>query len=82
MNQINAAITNTADQSDNRMSHDAINRYLREERLTSRLVWEQTRSQLSPSPHGEVIFDNTVLDQNFSHQIEWVRCNTAAMQTA
>ena len=64
---------NTADQSDNRMRHDAINRCLRKDRLTSRLVWEQARPQLSPSPHGQAIFDNTVLDKNFSHRIEWDR---------
>ena len=54
------------------MSHDAINRYLREDRLTSRLVWKHARSQIQPSAHGYVIFDDTVLDKNFSHQIELV----------
>ena len=34
---------NTADQSDNRMRHDAINCHLREDRLTSRLVRVQAR---------------------------------------
>ena len=45
VSQINYTITNYADHTDNRMSHDAINRYLREDRLTSRLVWEQARAQ-------------------------------------
>lgn len=73
VSQINYTITNYADHTDNQMSHDAINRYLREDRLTSRLVWEHAQSQIQPSVHGFVIFDDTVLDKNFSHQIELVR---------
>ena len=73
VSQINYTITNYADHTPTQMSHDAINRYLREDRLTSRLVWEHARSQVQPSAHGFVIFDDTVLDKNFSHQIELVR---------
>jgi hypothetical protein len=36
-------------------------------------VGAQARSQIQASAHGYVIFDDTVLDQNFSHQIELVR---------
>lgn len=73
VSQINYTITNYADHTPKQMSHDAINRYLREDRLTSRLVWEHARSQIQSSPCGFVIFDDTVLDKNFSHQIELVR---------
>lgn len=73
VSQINYTITNYAAHTDNQMSHDAINRYLRKDRLTSRLVWEHARSQIQSSPHGFVIFDDTVLDKNFSHKIELVR---------
>ena len=73
VSQINYTITNYADHTPKHMSHDAINRYLREDRLTSRLVWEHARSQIEPSVHGFVIFDDTVLDKNFSHKIELVR---------
>ena len=52
VSQINTAITNTADQSNNRMRHDAINHHLRKDGLTSRPVWVQGRTQLSPSQHG------------------------------
>ena len=55
------------------MSHDAINRYLREDRLTSRLIWENVRSQIEPSPYDYIVFDDTVLDKNGSHTIELVR---------
>jgi hypothetical protein len=44
--QINYNITNYADHTENQISHDAINRYLREDRLTSRLVWEHARGQI------------------------------------
>ena len=73
VSQINYTITNYADHTQNEMSHDAINRYLREDRLTSRLVWENVRSQIESSPNGYVVFDDTVLDKNFSHKIEMVR---------
>ena len=73
VSQINYTITNYADHTRNEMSHDAINRYLRNDRLTSRLVWENVRTQIAPSPHGYVVFDDTVLDKNFSHKIEMVR---------
>lgn len=73
VSQINYTITNYADHTPKQMSHDAINRYLREDRLTSRLVWEHARPQIQPSAHGYIIFDDTVLDKNFSHKIELVR---------
>lgn len=73
VSQINYTITNYADHTPKQVSHDAINRYLREDRLTSRLVWEHARGQIRPSVHGFVIFDDTVLDKNFSHKIELVR---------
>lgn len=73
VSQINYTITNYADHAPTEMSHDMINRYLRDERLTSRLVWENVRSQIQSSAHGYVVFDDTVLDKNFSHKIEMVR---------
>jgi hypothetical protein len=36
-------------------------------------VWEHARGQIQASAHGFVIFDDTVLDKNFSHKIELVR---------
>jgi type III secretory pathway component EscU len=50
VSQIDYTITNYADHKQNEMSHDAINRYLRDDRLTSRLVWENVRSQIQTSP--------------------------------
>lgn len=73
VSQINYTITHYADHTQEQISHDAINRYLRNDRLTSRLVWENVRSQIVPSAHGYLVFDDTVLDKNFSHKIELVR---------
>lgn len=41
--------------------------------MTPRLVWEIVRWQIQASPHGYIVFDDTVLDKNFSHKIEMVR---------
>jgi hypothetical protein len=49
------------------------NRYLSGERITPRLVWENVRGQVVPTPHGYVVFDDTVLDKNASFAIELVR---------
>jgi len=72
VSQINYTLTNFADHCE-RLSHDAVNRYLRGERITPRLVWDNVRAQLVPVERGYVIFDDTVLDKNYSHAIELVR---------
>jgi len=72
VSQINYTLTNFADHSE-AFSHDAINRYLRGERLTSRLIWENVESQIEPTVEGYVVFDDTVLDHNSSFEIELVR---------
>jgi len=70
--QINYTLTNFADHS-LKFSHDQLNRFLRDDKLTPRLVWEQTRGQLTQSPNGYLIFDDTVADKNHSRAIELVR---------
>lgn len=72
VSQINYTLTNTAFHSE-RLSHDAVNRYLRGEKITPRLIWDNVRSQLVLTERGYVIFDDTVLDKNYSHSIELVR---------
>jgi len=54
-------------------SHDAVKRYLEEEKLTARMVWENVRAQVVSSEGGYLAFDDTVLDHNSSFQIELVR---------
>jgi hypothetical protein len=72
VSQINDTLTNFADHCE-QFSHDAINRYLRGERLTPRLVWENVRGQVVATARGYVVFDDTVLDKNASFAIELVR---------
>jgi hypothetical protein len=71
VSQLNYTLTNFADHSE-RLSHDAVNRYLRGERITPRLIWDNVRSQGVMAERGYVIFDDTVLDKNYSHAIELV----------
>lgn len=54
-------------------SHDAVKRYLEEEKLTARMVWENVGTQVVRSEGGYLAFDDTVLDHNTSFQIDLVR---------
>jgi len=72
VSQINYTLTNFADHCE-AFSRDAINRYLRGERITPRLVWDNVRGDLVPTAAGYVLFDDTVLDKGYSHCIELVR---------
>jgi hypothetical protein len=70
--QTNYTITNFANHTE-KIGHDSINRYLGREKLTPRLVWELVKTDVVPSSNGFVLFDDTVADKNFSHDIEGVR---------
>ncbi len=70
--QINYTLTNFAEHS-SKFSHDQLNRLLRDDKLTPRLVWEQTKEQLVAAPDAYLIFDDTVADKNHSRSIELVR---------
>jgi len=70
--QINYTLTNFAEHSF-KFSHDQLNRFLRDDKLTPRLVWEQTKGQIIMLPNGYLLFDDTVADKNHSRAIELVR---------
>ncbi len=70
--QINYTLTNFADHSQH-FTHDQLNRFLKDEKMTPRLVWEQTKEQIILSSNGYLIFDDTVSDKNYSFVIELVR---------
>src|SRR5712691_4213184 len=72
VSQINYTLTNFADHCE-QCSHDAINRYVRGEQITPRLIWENVRGQVVQTSRGYVVFDDTVLDKNYSFAIELVR---------
>ena len=70
--QINYTITNLAEHLE-QISHDTINYYLRREKLTPRLVWENVKEIVEPDANGYIIFDDSVLDKRYSQEIEMVR---------
>src|SRR5215212_160843 len=70
--QINYTLTNFADHTE-RFSHDALNRYLADDRIPPRLVWENVRDQVVQTPAGYLVFDDTVLDKRYSRTIDLVR---------
>jgi hypothetical protein len=70
--QINYTLTNFAEHSA-KFSHDQLTRLLRDDKLTPRLVWEQTRGHIIYSPNGYLLFDDSVADKNYSRAIELVR---------
>jgi hypothetical protein len=72
VSQINYTLTNFADHCE-QFSHDEINRYLRTEKLTPRLIWDNVRAQVVATASAYLVFDDTVLDKNYSHAIELVR---------
>ena len=70
--QINYTLTNMADHLQ-KWSHDTINRYLKGEKLTPRLLFEQVQPLLEPDPEAYLIFDVTVLEKSFGPSIELTR---------
>lgn len=72
ISQINYTVTNFAEHTE-KFSHDAVNRYLAGDQIRPRLVWENVKGQVVQTPDGYVIFDDTVVDKNFSFKIELVR---------
>lgn len=68
----NYTLTNFADHVEG-MSHDSINRFFRNERITPRLVWENVELQIDPHEDGCIVFDDSIVDKDFSHKIELVR---------
>jgi DDE family transposase len=70
--QVNYTLTNLAEHLKS-FSHDTINRYLKGEKLSPRLLFEQTRSLLEIDPEAYLIFDDTVLEKSFGPKIEVVR---------
>lgn len=70
--QTNYTLTYFAEHAEE-FSHDAVNRYLAGDKLTSRLVWENVRQDIVPSVQGYLAFDDTVLDKHHAFAIELMR---------
>lgn len=65
-------MTNLAEHLES-FSHDTINRYLKGEKLSPRLLFEQVEGLLERNPDAYLIFDDTVLDKRFGPEIEPTR---------
>ncbi len=65
-------MTNLADHLDG-ISHDRINRYLRGEKLTPRLLWDNVKAGIQVCENAYLLFDDTVLDKCYSSAIELAR---------
>lgn len=70
--QTNYTLTYLSDHTET-LSHDAINRYLSQDKITPNRIWEHAKGDVVFCPNGYIIFDDTVLDKNHSHKIELVR---------
>ena len=57
--QINYTLTYFADHSQG-FTHDLINRYLRQETMTPRLLWDNVKDEIVPSANGFILFDDRV----------------------
>lgn len=60
-----------ADHSDG-VSHDRLNRLLRNIDIGPETLWEHVKDRIIPSPNGYLLFDDTVLDKRHSRKIELV----------
>lgn len=54
-------------------SHDQVSRFLRSSKLSPKIVRDKALSEIPFSPHGFILFDDTVIDKNSSFEIESVR---------
>lgn len=70
--QINYTCTNLADSVDN-LDHNSLYRYLKNEKLTPRLIWEKARETILQTQDGYILFDDTVADKSYSNEIAGVR---------
>jgi hypothetical protein len=72
VSQINYTLTHFAEHSE-QFSHDAVNRYLAGDQIRPRLVWENVQAQVVQTDEGCIVFDDTVIDKDFSSKIDLVR---------
>lgn len=70
--QINYTVTNLANHLQ-RWSHDTFRRYLANERITASDVWKNVSKIIEVDESGFILFDDSVLDKNYSYDIEIVK---------
>ena len=62
------------------LDENSIYRFLSGNRLTPRMVWEKAKESVVLSHRGYVLFDDSVLDKNFSFEIEGVKSQYSGNQ--
>ena len=67
--QINYTGTYLADHIE-RLNHNSIYRYLKNEKLSPKVVWENVKDEIIYSDNGKIIFDDCVLPKKHSRKIE------------
>lgn len=72
VSQINYTQTYLADHHPY-FSHDAINRYLKNDSVSPSVVWSLIKDSIHAHEDACLIFDDSVLDKRFSNDIEMVR---------
>lgn len=72
VSQINYTLTNYAEHTE-KFTHDMANRYLAGDEIRPRIVWENVKEQVTTTPYGFLVFDDTVIDKSSSNEIELVR---------
>ena len=55
------------------LDENSIYRFLKGNTFTPKMVWEKTEGNIIFSPNGKILFDDTVLDKDFSFKIDGVR---------
>jgi hypothetical protein len=63
--QLNYTLTNLAEHLEY-ISHDKINRYLKNEKLTPRLLWENVKGLIEVNENAYIVFDDTVIDKRYA----------------
>lgn len=67
--QINYTLTNLAEHLE-QISHDKINRYLKHEKLTPRLLWDNAKDVITINKNAYIVFDDTVINKRHATEIE------------
>ncbi len=70
--QINYTCTNLANHLAD-LSHDDVSRFLKEEKLTPRMLWQKVTPLFTSRLEGYIIFDDVVLEKTHSAKIQGVR---------
>jgi hypothetical protein len=70
---VNVTGTYFADTSGQQFAHDQVTRFLAHSKLTPRIIRDKALADIPLSPHGFILFDDTVVDKDFSRKIEMAR---------